>query len=509
MDAGLHALSLGGNAVDAALAAGLAASVVEPIFTGFGGGGVAVVRSGRDGGIRAHDFFATAPGMSRSGGVSPAMTAVPVDYGVEVQTFHVGPASVSVPGIPAGFADLHRRYGVLPMEAIVEPAVDLARGGFEVGGNLPVTANLILAVLAQDPDLAALYSPGGEVVAEGVVLHRPELAGSLERFAHEGAEPFYRGDLAEAMLRFAGGESGRLTEADLRAYRAETREPVSCAYRDSVAFMNPPPGAGGALLAYSFGLLQRAGEPIKRLTPDVLLLLARIMGVTDGLRDARFFAELDRAAFLREVLSESNLAAAAASMTAGLGAGLPDRTAGSTTQISAADENGWLVSYTSSNGETCGWMLPGTGILLNNFLGEEDLQGPDGTGRAPGQRIRTMMTPTILQLSDGSFAALGSGGANRIRSAVMQGVVHLVDRGATPREAVMHPRIHYEEGTCRIEMPGFDAGEDAFLERHLGPIVRYPDLHMYFGGLHVVLLRPDGSFDGAGDPRRSGHYACR
>ena len=508
-EAGLYALRQGGNAVDAALAAGLTASVVEPIFTGFGGGGVAVVRSGRDGGIRAHDFFATAPGLRRRGPAAPPMTAVPVDYGVEVQTFHVGAAAVSVPGIAAGYEDLHRRYGALPLEVIAEPAVDLARNGFRVGGNLPVTANLIRAVLEQDPALGALYMPDGAVVSDGVVLHRHDLADTLERFAAEGARPFYQGDLADSMLSFAGGPAGQLTEADLLAYRAETREPLQCAYRDSVAFMSPPPGAGGALLAYAFGLLQRAVGPVGGMTSDALLLFARIMGAADDRRDSRFFAQLDSASFLDEVLSEANLAAVAAALAGEPGAGPPDRTVGSTTQISVADENGWVVSYTSSNGETCGWMLPGTGVLLNNFLGEEDLQGPDGTGRAPGQRIRTMMTPTILQLADGSFAALGSGGANRIRSAVMQGIVHLVDRGVSPREAVLHPRIHFEEGTCRIEMPGFDAGEDADLEQHLGPIVRYPELHMYFGGLHVVCLHPDGSFDGAGDPRRSGHYACR
>jgi len=508
VDAGLFALRQGGNAVDAALAAGLTASVVEPILTGLGGGGVALVRSGRDGILRAHDFFAATPGQAHDGRDVPAMTAAPVDYGMEIQTFHVGPAAVSVPGIPAGFEDLHRRYGTLPLTVLAEPALDLARNGFCVGGNLPVTANLIPEVLAQDPAVAALYLPGGEVVTDGVVLHRPDLAASIELFAREGAAPFYRGDVAKALLGFAGNDRGWLTEADLLAYRAEAREPIRCAYRASVVSMNPPPGAGGALLAYALGLLQRVTDSVERMTPDVLLLLARIMAAADARRDARFFVELDSPPFIDEMLGEASLAEAAASL-GDAGAVAPvDRTMGSTTQISTADENGWLVSYTSSNGETCGWMLPGTGILLNNFLGEEDLQGPDGTGRDPGLRIRTMMTPTILQMPDGSFAALGSGGANRIRSAVMQGIVHLIDRGQTPHQAVFHPRIHFEEGTCRIELPGCDRGEDAFLERHLGPIVRYPDLHMYFGGLHVVCLHPDGSFDGAGDPRRSGHYGC-
>ena len=507
-DAGLHALRQGGNAVDAAVAAALTAFVVEPGLTSPAGGGVALVRSGADGRVRAHDFFAAVPGLGRPPGAVPRMVPLPVDYGAEVQIFHVGPASVGIPGMPAGLEHLHRRYGTLPLHALAEPALHHARAGFVVAGNLPVTMSLIAELLAQDPTVAALFLPGGDVIAEGAFLRMPELGDTLELFAREGAAPFYNGEVARALLAFAGGDRGSVTAADLAAYEAIERTPLSRGYRGASIHMNPPPGAGGALLSLAFGLLERARPDLRSLDASTALLLARIMAATDGVRDGRFFTSLDDAGYLAQLLSDEHLDRLAAALDRPQPRPPRDTSAGSTTQISTVDMDGWLVSMTSSNGESCGWMLPGAGVLLNNFLGEEDLQGPGGATRRPGERIRTMMTPTILVEPDGTLAALGSGGANRIRSAVMQGIVHLVDRGCAPAEAVEHARIHHENGVCRVELAGLDADLVDHLERHLGEVTRYPDLHMYYGGLHLVRLRPDGTFDGAGDPRRSGAYLC-
>ncbi len=506
--AGLNALRNGGNAVDALLAAGLTAAVVETFLTGLGGGGVALVRSADDGVVRAHDFFATVPGLGRGDRPVPATTPVEVDYGVEVQVFHGGPASVAVPGIPAGFADLHRRYGRLPMEALVEPALHHARRGFEVDGSMTVVCELIAGVISLDPAIRAMFLPGGEVVARGTTLRLPELGDTLELFAREGARPFYEGEVAGAMLAFAGGDRGPLTAQDLRAYRARRREPLVRAYRDGELFLNPPPGAAGALLAHAFGVLQDALPSIERFDGPTLLRLARVMAAADGVRDAEFFHRLDEPAWLEALLDPERLRATAARL-ARLPATAADDGVGSTTHVSAVDADGWVAAYTSSNGETCGWMLPGTGVMLNNFLGEEDLQGPDGASRAPGQRVRTMMAPTLLRQADGSWAAMGTGGANRIRSAVLQGVIHLVDRGVDPAEAVEHGRIHHEGGVCRVELAGgLDEALAVELEEALGTVIRYSDRHMYFGGLHLARLRPDGSFDGAGDPRRAGAFGC-
>ncbi len=503
LEAGLRALRLGGNAVDAAVAAGLTALVVEPLLTGFGGGGVALVRdpAGR---VTVLDFFAAVPGLQRAAAGRPAMVAVPVDYGAEQQTFHIGRGSIAVPGVPAGLEALQRRFGRLPLAQLAEPAVGYARDGFAAGPNLRVAAELLTHLLQTDPEASALYFPGGELVPDGATLRHHGLAETIEGFAREGAARFYTGELGRRLLDYAGGEHGWLTGPDLEAYAVVERPPLDSAYRGATLRTNPPPAAGGALLAYALGVLERASGPLEALGGDELVRIARSMAVADAAREA-LHDELDDPAAVARLLGEDGLRRGARALAAGA-SGAADAGPGHTTHLSTADAEGWMVSYTSSNGETCARLLPGSGVLLNNFLGEEDLQSPTGAARAPGERIRTMMTPSLLQLPDGSAVVFGSGGANRIRGALLQTTLHLVDRGLPLREAVVHPRLHHEGGICRVEVASGLAEHVPALEAALGPVVRFEDLHMYFGGVHAVRRTPDGRFEGAGDPRRGGAY---
>ncbi len=507
VEAGLFALREGGNAVDAALASLLCAVVVEPLLTSFGGGGVALVRDGRDGRVRAHDFFGAYPGAGRPAGPPPPTRPVPVDYGVEQQIFHIGPGAVAVPGLPAGIEDLHARYGTLPLSALVQPAIHHARAGIQVGENLVIALQLINQLMRDDEEVARRYLPGGEILSPGDPLHQPDLGDTLDCFAAEGADLFYRGDLAQALVAFAGGDRGQITLDDLARYRAEERRPIHGAYRRARLWTIPPPAAGGILLTYALGVLDQldgAGEPGGGAS---LLQLARVMGAADAVRDRRFHGELDEPGYRDELLGETGVARGLAAVERATAASLPvGNPVGSTTHLSTVDGDGWMVTLTSSNGETCGHLLPGSGVLLNNFLGEEDLQGPPDLIPEVGSRIRTMMTPTLVRLDGGALVALGSGGANRIRSALLQGIVHLVDGGATLDQAVTRPRIHFEGGVCRIELLGTAPEAVDFLERHLGPLTRYDELHMYFGGLHAVALGADGGFGGAGDPRRGGSF---
>ena len=493
--------------MDAAVAALLCATVVEPLLTSLGGGGVALVRDGRDGAVRAHDFFGVHPGRNRPEGPIPPMKPVPVDYGVEQQIFHIGSASVAVPGLPAGIDHLHRRYGTLPLTVLAEPAVHHARAGAAVGRNLQTALTVIGNLLRDDPEVARRYFPDGTILEVGATLRQPDLGDTVERFAREGADLFYRGDLAREMVAFAGGAAGQLTMDDLAGYRCQERSPILGSFRDARFATVPPPAAGGALLAYALGILHRIGPLGTEVTGRALVQLARVMSAADAVRDDRFHLELDDHAFLAGLLDDDNLARGAAQAVKAAAATAPvGDPVGSTTHLSAVDGDGWMVTVTSSNGETCGYLLPGTGVLLNNFLGEEDLQGPADEIPAPGSRIRTMMTPTLVHVADGPYVALGSGGANRIRSALLQGIVHLVDWGSSLADAVTHSRIHLEDGICRVEEPGMDPAALNHLQQHVGELTRYDQPHMYFGGLHAVALRPDGTFDGAGDPRRGGSY---
>ncbi|MDP7115117.1 MAG: gamma-glutamyltransferase, partial [Myxococcota bacterium] len=395
-EAGLHALREGGNAVDAAVAALLCATVVEPLLTSLGGGGVALVRDGRDGAVRAHDFFGVHPGRNRRAGPVPPMKPVPVDYGVEQQIFHIGSGSVAVPGLPAGIDHLHRRYGTLPLTVLAEPAVHHARAGVAVGINLRTALTVIGNLLRDDPEVARRYFPDGTSLEIGAILRQPDLGDTVERFAREGADLFYRGDLAQAMVAFAGGSAGQLTLDDLAGYRCHERPPILGSFRNARFATVPPPAAGGALLAYALGILHRIGPLGTEVTGPALVQLARVMSAADAVRDGRFHLELDDRTFLADLLGDDNLDRGAEQAAVGAPFSAPGgNPVGSTTHLSTVDGDGWMVTATSSNGETCGYLLPGAGVLLNNFLGEEDLQGPSGEIPAPGSRIRTMMTPTL------------------------------------------------------------------------------------------------------------------
>jgi gamma-glutamyltranspeptidase/glutathione hydrolase len=286
--------------------------------------------------------------------------------------------------------------------------------------------------------------------------------------------------------------------ADLEGYRGAKREPLQVDYRDARVLANPPPASGGLLIAFALKVL----EPLNTTgwtfgCREHLSSLARAMEVTNK---ARLYAHLDDsgtpleaarlldAAFLERYRLEVQ--------------GRPTSTRG-TTHISVMDKTGNTAAMTVSNGEGCGHIVPGTGIMLNNMLGEEDLN-PQGFHRwQPDQRMTSMMSPSIVVDRGGRRTfALGSGGSNRIRSAILQTLINLIDFDMPVDSAVQSPRLHWENDLLNAE-GGFPTGG-------LRPLLaEYPDhkvwdgFNLFFGGAHVVL-REKGAFSGAGDPRRGG-----
>ena len=177
-----------------------------------------------------------------------------------------------------------------------------------------------------------------------------------------------------------------------------------------------------------------------------------------------------------------------------------------TTHISVADAEGNIASLTASNGEGCSYVLPGTGVMLNNMLGEEDLN-PGGFNQwKPGVRLSSMMSPAVVEMADGTRLALGSGGSNRIRSAITQVLLNLLDFGMSPEEAVAAPRIHLEGEMLSLE-PGLSDAALSALESAAPKTHHWPEKNLFFGGVHTVSVKPGGVFDGAGDPRRGGVVA--
>jgi gamma-glutamyltranspeptidase / glutathione hydrolase len=312
----------------------------------------------------------------------------------------------------------------------------------------------------------------------GDVVREPALADALERLGAEGAAPFYSGDIGAAISDSVCASGGTLTRADLQAYEAVPREPVRVSYRGHDVLTNPPPSAGGTLLAYAFAVLERDAPPP---TPPSVLALVETMERAQAERTPEFLGGLADPGFLGRFMA-SRL--------------------GSTTHIAVLDGDGWACSVTCTNGEGSGIVVPGTGVHVNNIMGEQDLSPLGFFTHEPGRRLPSMVAPTVVLGTDGApELALGSAGSNRIRSALLQVIVNVLDRGMDAGEAVRAPRVHFEDGLVYAE-PGIDV---AALERAGYTISAFRALNLFFGGCQAVERDPaTGDLTGAGDPRRGG-----
>jgi gamma-glutamyltranspeptidase / glutathione hydrolase len=459
-EAGAAMLRAGGNAVDAAVAAVLASFAVESPLTGLGAGGFMTVHAGGE--TTLLDFFVAAPGLD---GTPRTAELAPVDVVFDaetVQTFYVGPVSCGVPGTPAGLTEALRRFGSMPLEELVKPAIRLARDGAPVNHEQAYVLQILAPIHERLPGTRELYAPEGRTLREGETFRFPELAEALERFAAEGAVPFYRGEVAAALSDFVIEHGGTLGRGDLAAYTTIERPPVRADFRGTEVLTNPPPSAGGTLIVYAMDRLEQLG-PVSG--PEEIVA-------------AMGDANEHRADLL-----------------------------GSTTHISAIDADGMCVAVTCSNGSGSGVLVPGTGVILNNMLGEEDLN-PGGFHQIPaGERVPSMMSPTVVLRGGEVILAVGSAGSNRIRSAILQTVVRVVEQGMGPGEAIAAPRLHFEGGLVQAE-PGIDAAALERLEARGIPVARRPEINLFFGGVQAVARDPEtGALSGGGDPRRGGAVA--
>ncbi|HEY2768660.1 MAG TPA: gamma-glutamyltransferase [Solirubrobacteraceae bacterium] len=473
--AGAEVLREGGNAVDAAVGAMLTSFVAEPLLTGLGAGGYLMV-AGADWKPALLDFFVEAPPRERDGSAAE-LVAIDVSFGDAAQVFHIGPASCGVYGTPAGVCEAIARWGTVSLQELVAPAVRLAHTGVALNRGQAYVAEILEQLLLSSDECAALWAPAGHVLREGEVLRNPELGEALERLGRDGADPFYRGDIAAAVSDWLDERGGSVTLDALGTYRALVRDPVRMAYRDRVLLTNPPPSAGGTLLAYALGLLDR------RPGPPSLEDTVAAMEAAQAERTAEFLDGLARDGFLDKFLAER----------------LGLSRLGSTTHISVLDSEGRACSVTCTNGEGSGVVVPGTGIHINNIMGEQDLN-PLGFHLHPaGRRMPSMMAPSIVTRAGEVELVLGSAGSNRIRSALLQTIVGVVDHGLGVADAIGAPRAHFEGGDVYAE-PGIDV---AALRRSGRRVVDFHTLNLFFGGVQGVQSC-GGELHGAGDPRRGG-----
>lgn len=498
-EAGAWALREGGNAVDAAIAAVLASLSAESPLTGLGAGGYMLVhRPGEEPVLL--DFFVAAPGLDGSRR-SSELVPVEVDFGGVVQVFNVGAASCGVPGLPSGLAEAVRRFGSMPLSELVQPGVRLARQGVEVNRQQAFLFSILVPILAREPAGAAIYAPRGTPLQLGERIAFEGLANTLERFGQEGPEPFYRGDIAAAIVASVGEAGGYVGAADLAAYETIARQPARARYAGCEILTNPPPSSGGILIAFALELLERLGAT----DPETLIA---VMEEAQWVRTRDFLAGLYEEGFAGRFLTGDAIEAAAARCRDAMGGDRgrePDDHLGSTTHITAMDSLGGCASVTCSNGSGSGLFVGDTGIQLNNMLGEEDLNPFGFHATPPGRRMPSMMSPTVV-LRDGELElGLGSGGSNRIRSAITQTIMRCLGEGLDVQRAVTAPRIHFEAGIVHAE-PGISAPALERLAARGYEVIRWNAPNLFFGGVHAVSRRDD-VLRGGGDPRRGGAVA--
>jgi gamma-glutamyltranspeptidase/glutathione hydrolase len=488
-EAGVSVLREGGNAVDAAVAAALASFSVESALTGFGAGGFMIVQ-GPGAPATLIDFFVAAPGL---GGheLGDELRPVPVHFdATTTQVFNAGAASCAVPGTAAGLSLALERFGSVPISDLIGPAVRYAREGAPLHRQQAYVLRILEAIYTAEPAAREIYAPEGRILREGEIFRYPDLATAIERFAAEGSASIYSGEVAGSLEEYVVSRGGLLSGTDLAAFEAIEREPVAASFHGNRILSNPPPSAGGILIAYSLALLERVGSSDTR-------AIARAMSAANRARAEEFAAGLEREGFEREFLSEDSLRRALAQ----------DDRLGSTTHLAVMDSDGLCASLTCSNGTGSGMVVPGTGVHLNNMLGEEDLNPLGFHTASPGSRISSMMAPSLVLRDDQVTAGLGSAGSNRIRSAVLQTIVNMLEHGMAPQPAVDAPRVHLEAGILQAE-PGTDPHQLDRIEAGAGKVVRWSERNLFFGGVQVVTRNPEtGALDGGGDPRRGGAVA--
>lgn len=461
--AALEIINTGGNAFDGAIAAAFMACVCEPILASPGGGGFAMTRTAS--GTHLTDFFAQTPLDINNSALD--YSEIEADFGTAKQIFHIGNASSATPGFIPGLFALHEKFASLPMEKLITPARKAAFEGIEVTPFQYYLTTVISPILLHTKQSRAVFAPDGQLKQSGEIFHNRDMADFFDQLGTRGQSAFPLGNILADQK-----DAGHLRAADFENYKVIDRSSHCIDVAGSKVHLNPIPAAGGILIALAFD----------RLSGSSTLDIARALAEIDHIR--------------RQSNNDLN------TLLSQLG---PPAHRG-TTHISVVDHNHNACSMTLSNGEGNGIMVDDCGFMLNNMLGEADVNPAGKLGWPVNTRLSSMMCPTIVEHKDGSVLALGSGGSNRIRSAIFQVLTNLLIKGKSLQDSVTTPRLHIENGHLDFELPDDEQTirqlKEAFSDHRM-----WPEKNMFFGGCHIACQNKDHSFNGIGDHRRHGYFA--
>jgi gamma-glutamyltranspeptidase/glutathione hydrolase len=445
-DAALEILADGGTAADAAVAAILASGVAESLLTTLLGGGHGAYFDAETGSVTLIDFFVTIPGLARDLAPGTSIfdglgTTVDIVFESEPIPYEIGCDTAGVPGVPAGCETLWQRWGRLPWSRLCEPAQAAARDGVTMMPTHEALLPMLSPVFTLDRG-AEIFSPGGALLKAGDKVHQPGMVTFLELLAEGGPRSVYEGQLAQGLLALCRERGGLIEHEDLVAYEVALEHPAPVRYHGAEVF-------------------SRGG-------------LSALMPTLASLRDISGLTEGERALALAEAFTG-------------------DTARSDTTNLAVVDAAGNACAVTTSIGIGTGdWLHD---MQLNSMLGEGYLRSP---GAKPGDRMGSMMAPTVALGPDGPMAVVGAAGGSRITSAMTQVVAGVLAEGRTVRDAIERPRLHRVGPAVMIE-PDFSAeGEQALLAAGY-EVRRFKTRHHFFGGVSGIGRAGPGA-----DTRRDG-----
>ncbi|SEC09994.1 gamma-glutamyltranspeptidase / glutathione hydrolase [Rhizobiales bacterium GAS188] len=504
--AGAEMLLGGGNAIDAAVAALFALSVVEPMMVGVLGGGLAHIRLA-DGSHIVLDGISTAPAAATGDMYETLSDTLPDYQETKGRANFVGPRAMAVPGALAGWCEALARFGTLSLEDVLRPAIRLAEDGFAVTPYLTDCVSDCAADLAHDPYLASLFLPGGAPVPAGTKLRQPAYARTLRLIAQEGPAALYGGALGRALADHMAAAGGLITEADLKAFRVITREVIRGSYRGFEILGPPPPSSAGVHIVQMLNILEAydiGGLGFDH--PDTAHLLAESLKIAFADRSAATadpafvqvpVERLTSKAYAAERRARIDLARAQ-SFAPGIASG----ESADTTHVTVADSAGNTVAATQTINGVFGarFAVPGTGMIANNYMFNFDPHPGHALSIAPGKRVFTSMAP-MMALRDGKLAfALGLPGALRIFPSAMQAIVNLIDHGMSLQQAVEAPRLWTQGHLLELEAGISEAVATALAARGH----KIQRVQRVAGGMNAISFNADGSLTGAACWRADG-----
>ena len=503
--AGAEMLAGGGNAVDAAVAALFALSVVEPMMVGiFGAGHAQIFKAG--GPHTVIDGYTTAPAAARPDMYRPVSDAWPDYMEARDRENSVGLRSVGVPGTLAGWCEMLQRFGTVDLATAMQSAIRHAERGFGVTGYLAECLTEAAPDLARFEASARVFLPGGSPLRRGDRLVQAEYAQTLRTIAAEGPAVLYGGALGRRVAEHMAQAGGLITLDDLTRYRTVERAPVSGTYRGVTVCGCPPPTGGGIHLIQMLNILE--GFDVKGLgfgTVDGIHLLAEALKIAFTDRNAATgdpaFVDVPVARLIDKDYAAARRAdldmGKARTYEAGVGAG-----SAHTTHLTVADADGTVVAATQTINSLFGSraMAPGTGMLLNNTMFLFDPHPGHTLSVAPGKRMTSSMAPTLVLRDGRPSLALGLPGGARIFPSVLQAIVNVIDHGMTLQEAVEAPRVWTQGQELEVEDAVPESVRDGLRAR--GHEVT-PVAHVA-GGMGAIAFEPDGGLTGASCWRADG-----